>query len=142
MSKLYTASLLSTLNARKDIGESPTTEENGDTVMAWRPGSMNNPQNSVSPQTMSHQSGACKPNVGAQTPNQSIERRAAAVQIVRMISSIGDDDYEMNEYKDRKRVDSNDIEACRAPAPRVAVGLPRETLSGTLSDEASLGVRS
>ncbi|CAE6432876.1 unnamed protein product [Rhizoctonia solani] len=136
MSKLYTASLLSTLNARKDIRDAPTTEENSDTVMAWRPGSVNNPQNSVSPQAVSRQSKGFKPNV-------SIERPAAAIQVVRMISGLGDEEYELNEHKDRKRANSDDVEAYGVPVPpRVAVGLPREALDSTVSGEAPLGMQS
>ncbi|KAJ1303217.1 hypothetical protein OPQ81_011416 [Rhizoctonia solani] len=130
MCKLYTASLLSTLNARSNIKDSSATEAYGDTIMVWRRGSLSNHQSNVPQLATSRRSEGFKPNI-------SVEGPEPAVHIVTTTSSHQDSSYEM---RDRKRPSAGDLEAYMDPSTfsHATVKLSQVTSSAVISDEASV----
>ncbi|CAE6527109.1 unnamed protein product [Rhizoctonia solani] len=133
--KLYTASLLSTLNARNNSKAVSTAGENSDTIMAWRVGNASAQDGRAPPFSMSHRPEGRKPNI-------SLEPSASAVQIVNvnMTPTRGDEDYEMSEYEGRNRARLNDAEACvkSTASPRIGMEPHKVTLGSGASDDTSM----
>ncbi|CAE6465356.1 unnamed protein product [Rhizoctonia solani] len=90
--KLYTASLLSTLNARNAIRESSTLGDYSETVRAWRAGNVSKDQSYAFSSPESHRLEGAKPNAN---------RR--------------DDEHESDKLQVGGSVSSNDIELCIQP---------------------------
>ncbi|CAE6346150.1 unnamed protein product [Rhizoctonia solani] len=108
--KLYTASLLTTLNTRNTIRE-PSTEDCSEAVHAWR-----GTGNAVKDQIRTSLSPT------PQTPKDakvglSLEHPIDAIQIVSASRGYRNDAYELDELRDGKRLDSGDVEARIQPSP-------------------------
>ncbi|KAH7337103.1 hypothetical protein B0J17DRAFT_454199 [Rhizoctonia solani] len=131
--KLYTASLLSTLNARKNNKGISTAGENSDTILAWRVGNASTQDTRAPPLSIPHRSEGLKPNI-------CLERPATAVQIVNMTPSRGDEGYELSEYGSRNRATLDDTEACVKPttSPHIAMEPHKELLGSGASDDTSM----
>ncbi|KEP53117.1 putative transmembrane protein [Rhizoctonia solani 123E] len=119
--KLYTVSLLSTLNSRREI-RGTSSETRSVTAMAWRGGSaINQPP---SPHAVPPRSEGSKPNI-------SLERSERAIHIVTTTSSQRDDEYEMRDYKNTMGINSDDIEAY---PPTFSVTTAEGTSGGVVSE--------
>ncbi|CAE6398631.1 unnamed protein product [Rhizoctonia solani] len=117
--KLYTVSLLSTLNSRKEI-RGTSSEARSETAMAWRGGSaINQPPLAV------------PPRVEGSKPNISLERSERAIHIVTTTSSQRDDEYEMRDYKNNMGINSDDIEAY---PPTFSLSMAGGTSGGVVSE--------
>ncbi|CUA72559.1 hypothetical protein RSOLAG22IIIB_10114 [Rhizoctonia solani] len=126
--KLYTVSLLSTLNARKDIRGSSASDAASGSAMAWRGGSVNNQPSLGVP-----------PRAEGSKPNIMLERSERAIHIVTTTSSHRDGGYEMREYyKNKMGTNSDDIEAYMNPPTfgPTTIRMPEGSSGVVVSDES------